>query len=275
MSHEEGTERFGIQLSGLPGPIGLKIARRLSAARGTRFVASPFVDKARDRPKPAAAPPSTILDRPSDRLKILRRVRTRRRSAGPSRAVSPELIRETPIVTRPLPPDINIPRPGAPKVSIHRELGNILRDRVLSAARGRVGGPSGGARQASMIALPAPVIAAGGRIAAGGVRRVARAVGLFAAGAQVGSFFARNDDGSCPVGTHPIKQDGVNGPAGSYCVRNRRMNVGNARAARRSVRRLTGARKLLRDIEKMMPTKTTRRRAPAGHAAHLHHTGGS
>jgi len=131
-----------------------------------------------------------------------------------------------------------------------------------------------GVSQAGMLALPAPVIAAGGRIAAGTASRIGRGLGIFSAGSAVGSFFARNSDGSCPVGTHPIKQDGVNGPKGSYCVRNRRMNVGNARAARRSVRRLKGARKLLRDIEKMMPSKTTRRRAPAGHAAHQHHTGG-
>jgi len=71
--------------------------------------------------------------------------------------------------------------------------------------------------------------------------------------------------GACPVGHHLNKQDGVGGPAGTYCVKNRRMNVGNARAARRSVRRLKGARKLLRDIEKMMPTRSTRRRAPAHH----------
>lgn len=83
------------------------------------------------------------------------------------------------------------------------------------------------------------------------------------------------EGGACPVGHHLNKQDGVGGPAGTYCVKNRRMNVGNARAARRSVRRLKGARKLLRDIEKMMPTRSTRRRAPAGHSAHLHHTGGN
>ena len=73
-------------------------------------------------------------------------------------------------------------------------------------------------------------------------------------------------DGACPQGFHLNKQQSCDGrPARSYCVRNRRMNVGNARAARRSVRRLKGARKLLRDIEKMMPTKTSRRRAPAHH----------
>lgn len=156
-------------------------------------------------------------------------------------------------------------------MSIHKELFGIARTRILAAAQGRPSRPSApGVQQASMIALPAPVLAAGGRIAAGGVRRVARAVGLFAAGAQVGSFFARNDDGSCPVGTHPIKQDGVNGPKGSYCVRNRRMNVGNARAARRSVRRLKGARNLLKDIEKMMPTRTRTKtvKVPVHHDHH-------
>lgn len=174
------------------------------------------------------------------------------------------------------------PRIDAPRktVSIHKELLGIGREFVLGRARAAatprtVAQP--GVSQASMIALPGPVIAAGGRLAgragsfATGLFRQATA---FATGAAAASFFARNADGSCPVGTHPIKQDGVRGPKGSYCVRNRRMNVGNARAARRSVRRLKGARKLLRDIERMMPTKTTRRRAPRGHSEHLHHTGG-
>jgi len=110
-----------------------------------------------------------------------------------------------------------------------------------------------------------------GRVLTG---RVATAGGI---GAAVGSLFAGGGGGGgdCPSGWHLNKQDGVGGPAGTYCVRNRRMNFGNARAARRGVRRLKGARKLLRDIEKMMPTKTRTRRAPAGHSAHLHHTGGS
>jgi len=157
-------------------------------------------------------------------------------------------------------------------VSIHRQLLGIARDRILERARGgfRPSQPPP-TIQAGMIALPPPVVAAGGRIAGRVARQVGRAIGLFGAGATIGGFFARNDDGSCPVGTHPIKQDGVNGPKGSYCVRNRRMNVGNARAARRSVRRLKGARKLLRDIEKMMPTRTTRRRAPVHHDHHDHH----
>jgi len=154
-------------------------------------------------------------------------------------------------------------------VSIHKELLGIGREFILNRARGAAQPsrpPTPGVSQAGMLALPAPVLAAGGRI---GSRifgaATGRAATAFGVGTLVGSFFARNEDGSCPVGTHPVKQDGVHGPKGSYCVRNRRMNVGNARAARRSVRRLKGARKLLRDIEKMMPSKTTRRRAPQHH----------
>ncbi len=76
-----------------------------------------------------------------------------------------------------------------------------------------------------------------------------------------------DESGRCPVGFHLNKQEGVGGPARTYCVRNRRMNVGNSRAARRSVRRLKGAHKLLKDIEKMMPTRRAARRA--AHAPHL------
>lgn len=164
-----------------------------------------------------------------------------------------------------------LPAPTAPtgtietQMSIHKKLGGIFRQAIIDRTRAvlnpvRTAAP-GGVSQANILALP-PVVAAGGRAV---LPVIGRAVAAFGAGVTVGSFFARNDDGSCPVGTHPIKQDGVHGPKGSYCVRNRRMNVGNARAARRSVRRLKGSRKLLRDIEKMMPTRTTRRRAPEHH----------
>ena len=114
-----------------------------------------------------------------------------------------------------------------------------------------------------------------GMIGVGAAARVLPAIGRVlgsrtAAAAATGATAAAlllggNGGGACPSGFHPNKQDGVGGPKGTYCVRNRRMNVGNARAARRSVRRLKGARKLLKDIESMMPTKTTRRRAPQHH----------
>lgn len=71
--------------------------------------------------------------------------------------------------------------------------------------------------------------------------------------------------GAVPRGYH-LAKDGS-----GRVVRNRRMNYGNARAARRAIRRIKGARKLLQDIEKQMPRRAVRARAPAGHASHLTH----
>jgi len=45
-------------------------------------------------------------------------------------------------------------------------------------------------------------------------------------------------NGCCPAGYHPDKR------TGTKCVRNRRMNVANARALRRSMRRVSGFEKL-------------------------------
>ena len=117
--------------------------------------------------------------------------------------------------------------------------------------------------------VPAVIRSAGRAI--GGTRGALGIAGGAAAGFQFGGV--PDELGRCPVGFHLNKQDGVGGPAMSYCVRNRRMNVGNARAARRSVRRLKGAHKLLKDIEKMMPARRAQRRAlPAPHlpAPHTH-----
>jgi len=92
-----------------------------------------------------------------------------------------------------------------------------------------------------------------------------RTVAAGATGLAIGGMLGDATGNGCPSGFHPNKQDGARGPARTYCVRNRRMNFGNGRAARRSVRRLKGARKLLRDIEKMMPTKTRTRRPQHHH----------
>lgn len=237
-----------------------------------------------------------ILDNLREAAK--RRARIRRAASGnvpagkrPIRATAP---RPAGIPRRATKPDVFIPGgefegavhlPAGPgrlpartapleekKLSIHRELLGIGREAILSRARAIAAPrtvPTPGVSQAGMLALPGPVISAGRKFIPG----AARAVGQFLTGVAVGGFFARNADGSCPVGTHPIKQDGVKGPAGSYCVRNRRMNIGNARAARRAVRRLKGARKLLRDIEKMMPSKTRARRPTHAVPSKIIHTG--
>ena len=120
-------------------------------------------------------------------------------------------------------------------------------------------------------ALPSIVRGAGAVAGAAGrglIRGRGAAIAGFAAGALTGGG-APDETGRCPVGFHLNKQDGVGGPARSYCVRNRRMNVGNARAARRSVRRLKGARKLLQDIEKMMPRRRAAPRRDLG-PGHTH-----
>ncbi len=121
----------------------------------------------------------------------------------------------------------------------------------------------GGAGSQKIIAAGVPMILGQAGRVLPAIGRVATAVGIGAAAQSI--FGGGGAPGACTVGHHLNKQDGVGGPAGTYCVKNRRMNVGNARAARRAVRRLKGARKLLRDIEKMMPTRSTRRRAPQHH----------
>lgn len=70
---------------------------------------------------------------------------------------------------------------------------------------------------------------------------------------------------SCPAGWHHKKGD----PTGR-CVRNRRMNVLNPRAASRAIRRIKGAMRMLRKIERQLPKQRTRR-APSGHRARLTH----
>lgn len=59
--------------------------------------------------------------------------------------------------------------------------------------------------------------------------------------------------GACPRGYHLDKK------TRSYCVKNRRMNVLNGRAASRAIRRIKGARKMLMRIERQMPKARTRR----------------
>ena len=134
--------------------------------------------------------------------------------------------------------------------------------------------PGIGAQQMSM--LPAlPSILRGGAAAGRAIGRAiggrAGAVGAvgFAAGTALQGGGVPDEAGRCPVGFHLNKQEGIGGPARTYCVRNRRMNVGNARAARRSVRRLKGARKLLQDIEKMMPRRRAAPRRDLG-PGHTH-----
>ncbi len=143
--------------------------------------------------------------------------------------------------------------------------GRVLPAAMRFAKRPTIQLPPVGTRTTQMSifsSLPA-ILSGGARVgrAAGRVLtgRTAAAAG---AGVLVGQLLPDGSTGACPSGWHPAK-DGS-----GRCVRNRRMNFGNARAARRSVRRLKGARKLLQDIEKMMPRRPApraRRDLAAGH----------
>lgn len=134
-------------------------------------------------------------------------------------------------------------------------------------------GVSAGVAQRVQSKIAGPAIATAVRAAPAVIGRILQSpvAGAGAAGFALGGLFGGDGGagaaGVCPVGFHLNKaRNRVTGaPARSYCVRNRRMNVGNSRAARRSVRRLKGARKLLQDIEKMMPRRTVRSRAPHHH----------
>jgi len=173
------------------------------------------------------------------------------------------------------PPAVTRVRPGAGagRPTFPIQLDNRTRRNVIQPGPVRTQMSLFGA--VPVIARAAPVILRRGAQAVG--RFIGSPTGRATIGTTAALELARTFGGgaeTCPSGWHLNKQDGVGGPAGTYCVRNRRMNFGNARSARRSVRRLKGARKLLKDIEKMMPSRPRARRAPAGHSAHLHHSGG-
>jgi len=155
-----------------------------------------------------------------------------------------------------------IPQEKSP-VSIWSDLGKSITKGIGQGVQQRI------TSKIAPAAIVGPALATVGRVLPA-VGRVlgSRTVAAASTGAVVGAAFfggGGGNGGVCPSGKHLNKQDGIGGPARTYCVSNRRMNFGNAKAARRSVRRLKGARKLLRDIEKMMPTRTTKRRAPQHH----------
>lgn len=75
--------------------------------------------------------------------------------------------------------------------------------------------------------------------------------------------------GACPTGWHLDKR------TRSRCVRNRRMNPLNGRAASRAIRRIKGARKMLQKIERSLPRAKARATPRHGHRVHVHSdTGG-
>lgn len=74
-------------------------------------------------------------------------------------------------------------------------------------------------------------------------------------GAGIGTALRGTPPQMCPSGYHYAK-DGS-----GRLVRNRRMNPLNPKAARRAIRRIKAARKMLTSIERSLPTRTVRRRS--------------
>jgi len=94
-------------------------------------------------------------------------------------------------------------------------------------------------------------------------------VALSPQGAQIGRAFGAtvaDAGGACPVGFHLDKR------TRSRCVRNRRMNPLNGRAAMRAIRRIKGARKMLQKIERQLPRAKARRVPAHGHQVRVRST---
>lgn len=108
-------------------------------------------------------------------------------------------------------------------------------------------------------------ITIGARTPAGAVARAATGKIVQAAGTRVfpglGSLPALPLSGGTDVVVHA---DGTATVKKKY----RRMNYGNAKAARRAIRRIKGVRKMLQDIEKQLPRRTVRSTTHAH--AHTH-----
>jgi len=68
---------------------------------------------------------------------------------------------------------------------------------------------------------------------------------------------------ACGTGFHPDKK------TRTRCVRNRRMNPLNGRAASRAIRRIKGARKMLQKIERSLPRAKARAVPRHGHRVHV------
>ena len=138
---------------------------------------------------------------------------------------------------------------------------------VLNFGAGVLGNlPALGGGGAGLIGVPDmllnPPAAPGGLSFTGPVAGASVGTGKLGAAARGKVMSVTGAGIACPAGYHPAK-DGS-----GRCVRNRRMNVCNMRAANRAIRRLKGARKALQRIERMMPKRTVRSRSRGG--AHSH-----
>jgi len=154
--------------------------------------------------------------------------------------------------------------------TVKRSVKPVLRTGALAAATS-FGGPVGGQIASGFLGG-----AAGGAARLGGRLPVLRrpppgrstrtrpggglvefGLGLLGGGA---ADLVSPEGGACPSGFH-LSKDGS-----GRCVRNRRMNVQNSRAFMRAYRRVKGAKKFARKVDKLFP----RQRRAAPHHPHHH-----
>lgn len=135
----------------------------------------------------------------------------------------------------------------------------------VSAIAGLLGGlaPAPAAPRVQRAALPvAPALPGIGAIARPLVGPALGAVSLLDPGVPGPGIFSPTTP---PKGFHLSKQ------APFHFVRNRRMNPLNPKAFRRSVRRIKGAVKFAKEVDKVVAIRPRARRGQSGHHRHLHH----
>lgn len=201
------------------------------------------------------------IQRTIKRTVAIQRATAAARQPAPSKAVKRpgrlQPVARPAIVIKPVGQQVFLPGPKDPiedrPMSIWSDIvgavGRGVTARVERAATGRptIQLPQTIQTQASILPAAGAVLAGAGRVLPSIGRvltgRVATGAAIGAAGAQLFDQFG-----------NPVK-------------RRRRMNFGNARAARRAIRRIKGVRRLLKSIEDQLP----RRPAPRRRAEHHHH----
>lgn len=146
-------------------------------------------------------------------------------------------------------------------MSFFSSIGKVLRGVASTAIQIALPGPVGGILASplapSLPAIRAPTMPAPLGAGIGGFRPPTTPLGLTAQTVAAKPFIGDRPGldilgAACPAGWHLDKK------TRSRCVRNRRMNPLNGRAATRAIRRIKGARKMLQKIERQLPRTRSR-----------------
>lgn len=207
-----------------------RIQQIKSQARGT--VGRANVVARAPAPAPAAAPKKVKRAGALQPLKLPERV---------IKPVGQQVFLPDPIDT--------LPTARSSPVSIWTDLGGILKGAVTQRVTAAV------APRPVIQPGPLPQQASVAQLGLGAAGRVLPAIGRVLTGR------------AAAAGTVGFAAGQLFDAAGNPVPKRRRMNFGNARAARRAIRRIKGVRRLLKSIEDQLP----RRPAPRRRAQHHHH----